>query len=61
MAIFQDTLIFISVAVPPIIFGILLFFGLNINEREERQDRRVRMDSHQKHPFAPPLEGDQNG
>ncbi len=61
MAIFRDILLFISVAIPPIIFGVLLFFGLNINERKERQNRLDRMDSHQKHPFTPPLEGDQNG
>ena len=58
MAIFQDLLIFFSAAIPPIIFGVLLFFGLNINERKERQNRLDRMDNHQ---ITPPLEGDQNG
>ncbi len=61
MAILQDILIVISVAIPPIIFCVLLVIGLSINEGKERRDREDRMDSHQKHPFTPPLEGDQNG
>ncbi len=61
MAIFEDVLIFLSVAVPPVIFGFLLFYGLTISERKERQNRQDRTDSHRKHPFSIPFEGDQNG
>ena len=50
--VMQNLLLVLAIAVPPILFGFLLYFGLNMGRKEEgsvppRRERR----RGQKHPY----------
>jgi hypothetical protein len=48
-AVINDLLLFISVAVPPIIFGLLLYLGLHISGHDDAGSSRLK--DEQKHPY----------
>ena len=50
--VLQDLLLFLAITVPPILFGLLLYFGLNIGRKEEVSvPRRREPHGGQKHPY----------
>jgi hypothetical protein len=49
LAIIHDFLLFVSIIAPPIVFGVLLYLGLHISERDAATPVRSGK-SEQKHP-----------
>jgi hypothetical protein len=53
-AMLQDLLLFVAIMVPPTLFGLMLYFGLTIERKEEKEraaSRRRMAHGGQKHPY----------